>query len=106
MASAFDDLDPPVAEFIRERLLAGDAMEIVRIDAHGIARVRGITLPELTGYKMRKLRNELFGSLQKDPAAVKELANGPVLNSNEIVRYTRSRKVVRREYAKQLGLAV
>lgn len=105
MASAFDDLDPKVAEFIKERLLAGETMEEVRTDAHRVAYTRGISpFPEITAYKMRKLRNELFGSLQRDPEAVKKLATGPILNSNEIVRYTHSRKVVKREYAKQLGL--
>lgn len=92
MASAFDGIDPRVAEFIETRLLAGDTMEDVRTDGKRLAYVQGISpFPEITGYRMRKLRNEVFGKLQRDPEAVKALANGPCLNPGEIVRYTHAK---------------
>lgn len=85
MASAFDELDPFDADYIRKRLLAGDKMAAIRE-----------AIPGVTSYRMRKLRDEVFGSLTTDPEAVKALANGPLLNANQIVRYTHSRKVIQR----------
>ncbi len=78
MASAFDDLTRSDAEYVRRRLLAGETMADIR-------RV----LPGITAKQMRWLRDEVFEPLQADPEAVKDLANGPVLNALEIVRYRR-----------------
>jgi len=88
MASAFDELTPYDAEFIRKRLLAGDKMSAIREG-----------FPDITAYRMRKLRDEVFTSLINDPAAVKALAEGPILNPCEVVRYTHSRRVMRRKAA-------
>lgn len=78
MASAFDALTLKDQEYVRSRLLAGDAMADIR-------RV----LPDIPAKLMRVLRDEVFDPLQADPEAVKELARGPVLNALEIVRYRR-----------------
>jgi hypothetical protein len=78
MASAFDDLTDSDAEYVRKRLLAGETMADIRR-----------TLPGITAKLMRALRDEVFEPLQADPEAVKGLANGPVLNALEIVRYRR-----------------
>lgn len=78
MASAFDDLSPFDADYVRNRLLAGETMADIR-------RV----LPDITAKLMRALRDEVFEPLQADPEAVKKLANGPVLNALDIVRYRR-----------------
>lgn len=78
MASAFDELTPDDARFVRDRLLAGECMADIRR-----------ALPGITAKLMRALRDEVFDPLVADPEAVKELAAGPVLNALEIVRYRR-----------------
>ena len=90
MASAFDELDPHDAEYIRKRLLAGDTMAAIRE-----------ALPGVTAYRMRLLRDEVFAALASNPDEVKALASGPMLNPLEVVRYTHSRKVIRRAVARQ-----
>lgn len=79
MASAFDDLTDSDARYVRDRLLAGETMADIRR-----------TLPGITRKLMCALRDEIFEPLIADPEKVKALANGPVLNANEIVRYRRN----------------
>jgi hypothetical protein len=76
MASAFDDLTPDDAGYVRNRLLAGDTMADIR-------RV----MPGISARLMRSLRDEVFEPLLSDPEAVKDLAKGPVLNALTIIRY-------------------
>lgn len=78
MASAFDDLTRNDADRVRKRLLAGECMADIRR-----------AFPGITAKLMRELRDEVFEPLIADPKAVKDLANGPVLNALEIVRYRR-----------------
>lgn len=76
MASAFDDCTPANAEYVRTRLLAGETM----------AEIRRV-LTGLSAKKLRDMRDEIFEPLIANPDEVKKLANGPVLNANEIIRY-------------------
>lgn len=83
MASAFKGVKRADAEDIRRRLLAG----------HTMIEIRNLFTDAKTGKRrfnaqqMRDMRDEVFDPLIADPEAVKALANGPVLNANEIVRY-------------------
>ncbi|MFA7441673.1 MAG: hypothetical protein WCZ66_12025 [Sphingomonadaceae bacterium] len=83
MASAFDELDPFDAEYIRKRFLAGDAMSDIR------AEYRDGDKFTFSLKRMREMRDEVFEPLIFNPDAVKELANGAVLNPLEVVRYRR-----------------
>jgi hypothetical protein len=76
MDSAFDDLTPKDAEYVRTRLLAGETMADIRR-----------ALPGITIKQMRLLRDEVFDPLVADPEKVKALALGPVLNALAIIRY-------------------
>lgn len=93
MASEFDHLTKDDGEYVRKRLMAGDKMaDILAV------------LPGLTAYRLRLIRDELFDGLVCSPAAVKALAEGPMLNPLDVVRYTHSRKVVSRKRLKQADL--
>lgn len=43
---------------------------------------------DLSMASLRAIRDRIFGTLRADPRKVKELAAGPLLNANEVVRYT------------------
>ncbi len=75
MASAFDAVSESDARYTRERLLAGDSVAEIRLGT------------EITARQMRAMRDEVFEPLISDPAKVKALADGPMLNPLEIVRY-------------------
>lgn len=85
MASAFEGVSKVDAASIRKMLLAGSTMIEVRDsfhDQHGRRR--------FNAQRMRDMRDEIFEPLIADPDKGKALANGPVLNANEIVRYRRN----------------
>jgi len=82
MDSAFDGVTPEAAANIRKQLLAGHTMTEIRNDYIGADGK-----PEISIRAMRAMRDEVFDPLICDPEKVKSLANGPVLNANEIVRY-------------------
>lgn len=84
MASAFDCISPENGALIRKRLLAGGLMKDIRAD-----------LPGIDAKTMRKLRDEVFGPLVTDPQAVKDLANGPMLNATHMVRLPYAQQVIR-----------
>jgi len=84
MASTFDSLHPDNAALVRKRLLAGWTMKDIRTD-----------LPGIDTKTMRKLRDEVFVPLVTDPQAVKDLANGPLLNANTMTRLPYAQAVVR-----------
>lgn len=84
MESAFDAVDAATAEYIRKSFLAGAAMSDIREGFRGVDGKFSITLRA-----MRAMRDEVFDPLISDPAKVASLANGPVLNPLEIVRYRR-----------------
>lgn len=50
---------------------------------------------ELPMSHVAKYRNALFDRLNSDPQMVKDLANGPLLNANKIVRYSGMRRALR-----------
>lgn len=79
MASAFSEATPSERVKIRKWLLAGETMAEIRR-----------SLPGLSPKLLRQMRDEVFDPLLADPEKVKELANGPVLNPSEIVRYRRN----------------
>lgn len=84
MASAFQSISQANAEFVRKRFLSGAGMKEIRQD-----------LPGIDAATMRKLRDEMFIPLLTDPQAVKELANGPMLNPCGSVRMPAAQQVLR-----------
>lgn len=85
MASAFEGVSKSDAASIRKMLLSGATMIEVRNHFIGAKGKR-----TFNAQRMREMRDEIFEPLIADPEKVKALANGPVLNANEIVRYRRN----------------
>lgn len=74
--SAFDGLTAWDVSCIRAAFLRGETSAEVRRE-----------WPGYSAKKIKQMRDEIFEPLKADPDAVKALANGPVLNANEIVRW-------------------
>lgn len=84
MASAFEGVKETDAEQIRRLFLAGRSMVEIRDHFVGANGRRTFNVQ-----RMREMRDEVFEPFVNDVEKVKALANGPVLNANEIVRYKR-----------------
>lgn len=64
---------------IKAHLLAGWTLQDVK-DRHCESGFPAVRITEI--------RKQVFDRLRTDPEAVKELASGPLLNANSVVRYT------------------
>lgn len=85
--SGFKGVCEADAKLARERLLAGDTLAEVR------AHFRGADGKlKFSASQMRRMRNEVFAPLLRDPQAIKALADGPMLNPAQVVRYRHPRE--------------
>ncbi len=86
------------AKLARERFLAGDTAFEVRAHFRGMDGKLKFSVSQI-----RRMRNEVFAPLVNDPQAIKALADGPMLNPSQIVRYRHPREEVA-EGAKQVEM--
>jgi hypothetical protein len=71
---------------IEARFLSGSTLSEVR----EVYRETSLPMSHVAKY-----RNALFDRLNNNPQAVKDLANGPLLNANKIVRYSGMRRALK-----------
>lgn len=94
--SGFDGVADKDRAAIHDRFLAGDTVSEVR----GRFRDRDGKL-RFSVSSVRRMRDEVFAPLVGNPDAIKALADGPLLNPTNIVRYKHSREEVAAGIAKQ-----
>ena len=85
MTSAFEGITPNNIHAIQMRFLAGALMKDVREEF------------SLTARQAREMRDEVFVPLVTNPAAVKALANGPMLNPSSMTKLPYARAVITKE---------
>lgn len=73
-------------EGIEKMFLSGHTLAEVKADY----KESGIPASHIT-----KHRNALFARLRSDPQIVKDMANGPLLNANKVVRYSGMHRAIR-----------